>query len=66
MAGKTQEKWLSAAIKNPGSLRRIAKAAGALDDEGNIKVSWLREKAKGNDKVAQKARLALTMRGWKK
>jgi len=66
MAGKTQERWVQKAIKNPGSLRKIAKEAGAMDVDGNIKVAWLREKAKGNDKVAQKARLALTMRGWKK
>ena len=66
MAEKTKERWIQKAIQNPGSLRKIAKAAGALDEEGNIKVSWLREKAKGKDKVAQKARLALTMRGWKK
>ena len=35
------------AIKKPGSLTATAKRAGAVKKDGTIKVSWLREKAKG-------------------
>jgi|TARA_R100000482_G_scaffold29522_1_gene9440 hypothetical protein len=51
------------AIKKPGSLTATAKRAGAVKKDGTIKVSWLREKAKGgNSKTAQRARFALTLR----
>ncbi len=51
------------AIKKPGALTATAKKAGALKSDGTIKVSWLKEKAKGgNKKTAQRARFALTLR----
>lgn len=65
MAEKTKNKWVQRAIKNPGALRRQAKAEGALDGDGNIKVSWLKQKSRLGGKVGQRARLALTMRSWK-
>ena len=39
-----------------------AQRAGALKKDGTIRVSWLQAKAKGNDKTARQARLALTLR----
>ena len=43
--------------------KKTAKRAGAVKKDGSIKVSWLREKAKGgNSKTAQRARFALTLR----
>lgn len=49
------------AIKKPGSLTATAKRAGALKKDGTIKKSWLREKAKGKGKTAQRARFAITL-----
>lgn len=60
------KKWIKGAIKRPGALRAKAKRAGALTANGTIKRSWLEAKAKGNDQTARQARLALTMRGFKK
>ena len=51
------------AIKKPGSLTATAKQQGAIKEDGTIKVSWLREKAKqGTTKTAQRARFALTLK----
>ena len=47
-------------------MRATAKRAGALKADGDIKKSWLREKAKGKGKTAQRARLALTLGKMKK
>jgi hypothetical protein len=49
-----------------GALTATAKRAGALKKDGDIKVSWLREKAKGDGITAKRARLALTFRKAKK
>lgn len=57
-----KDRWIQKAVKRPGDLKRRAKAAGALKKDGTIKVAWLREKAKGNDRTARQARLALTLR----
>lgn len=61
-----KKKWIKGAIKRPGALRAKAKRAGALTAQGTIKKSWLRAKAKGKDRTARQARLALTMRGFRK
>lgn len=61
-----KKRWIQGAIKRPGALRAKAKRAGALGSDGTIRVSWLRQKAKGNDQTAKQARLALTMRKMKK
>ena len=60
------EKWIQKAIKKPGSLKATAKAAGAIKSDGTIKKTWLKEKAKGSGKTAQRARLALTLGKMKK
>ena len=53
--------WIQGAIKKPGSLTATAKAAGAVNKEGKINKSWLKEKAKGSGKTAQRARFAITL-----
>lgn len=53
--------WIQGAIKKKGSLTATAKSAGAVDKKGKIKKSWLKEKAKGSGKTAQRARLAITL-----
>jgi|TARA_B100001175_G_C19474728_1_gene623665 hypothetical protein len=65
-AKKSGKNWIQKAIKKPGALRATAKRAGALKADGDIKKSWLREKAKGKGKTAQRARLALTLGKMKK
>ena len=65
-AKKKSKNWIKGAIKKPGALRATAKRAGALKADGDIKKSWLREKAKGKGKTAQRARLALTLGKMKK
>ena len=57
--------WISAAIKNTGALREIAERAGAIRS-GVISQQWLQTKAKGNDKTAKRARLALTLKKFRK
>jgi len=66
MAKRKKKKWIKGAIKRPGALRAKAKRAGALGPDGKIKMSWLRAKAKGKGRTAKQARLAITMRGFKK
>lgn len=64
---KSSKLNIKKAIKKPGSLTATAKRAGAVKKDGTIKVSWLREKAKGgNSKTAQRARFALTLKKLKK
>jgi hypothetical protein len=53
--------WIKGAIKKPGSLTATAKAAGAVNKKGKINKSWLKEKAKGSGKTAQRARFAITL-----
>ena len=60
---KSSKKWIQGAIKEPGSLTKTAKKAGAVKEEGTIKEAWLREQAaKGNTTTARRARLALTLK----
>lgn len=57
-----KKKWIKKSIKHPGALTATAKRAGAIKKDGDIKVAWLREKAKGKGVTADRARLALTLR----
>ena len=66
MAGPKKSNWIKGAIKKPGSLKATAKRAGALKSDGTIKKTWLKQKAKGGGKTAQRARLALTLGKMKK
>ena len=59
---KKGERWIQAAVSRPGDLTAKAKRAKALTKQGTIKVAWLRAKAKGSDRTARQARLALTLR----
>jgi len=66
MAAQKKSNWIKGAIKKPGSLKATAKRAGALKSDGTIKKTWLKQKAKGSGKTAQRARLALTLGKMKK
>lgn len=57
-----EKKWVNKAIKKPGALRESLH----IKEGKTIPVSVLREKAKSPGKMGQRARLALTMREWKK
>lgn len=57
--------WISGAIKNPGSLKTKAKAAGAVTSSGTIKKSWLNTKSSSSKTNKQKA-LAKTLSGLRK
>lgn len=57
-----KRRWIQKAIRKPGSLRAAAKRAGALNKDGTIKVSWLRQQAKKSGTMGKRARLALTLR----
>lgn len=57
------KKWIKKAIGEPGSLRAIAKKAGAIGENGNIKKSWLtskksalQKKAEGDKKLSKEQR----------
>ena len=54
-------KWISGAIRKPGSLTAAAKRAGAFTG-GKIRASWLRTKAKAKGTMGRRARLAITLR----
>ena len=62
--------WIKDAIKKPGSLTKTAKAEGGVykqgENKGEIKKSWLDKEAKGKGKTAQRARLAKTLKSFKK
>lgn len=62
----SKSNWIKGAIKKPGALRATAKKAGAIKADGTIKKTWLQDKAKGSDKTAQRARLAITLSKMKK
>jgi len=47
------KKWIKGAIKRPGSLKAIAKRAGALKEDGTINVAWLKAKAAALSKKAK-------------
>lgn len=54
--------WVSKLRLKKGALRATAKRAGAIGRDGKISLNWLRQKAKGNDLTAKRARLALAFR----
>lgn len=59
-----KDKWISRAIKSPGSLTRTAQRHGAIKKSNGIKKAWLKKAAKGegvSKKTAQRARLAITL-----
>jgi hypothetical protein len=60
------KKWIQKAIKKPGSLKRVAKKAGKLTKKGTIKTDYLQELAQRKGKIGQKARLAKTLKKFKK
>lgn len=62
MAKRKPKRWIKSAISKKGALTATARRAGALKADGSIKVSWLRQKAKGSGVTARRARLALTLR----
>ena len=47
---------------NRGLLRGLAAKEGAITAAGRIQIDWLRRRAKGNTRLAQRARCALTLR----
>lgn len=61
-----KKNWVGKMDLDKGALKRTAKRAGALKKDGDIKVGWLRDKAKGDGVTAKRARLALTFRKMKK
>lgn len=61
-----KKNWIQKAVKKPGALTATAKKSGGMKKGGGIKMSWLKKKAKGSGKTAQRARLALTFRKMKK
>ena len=54
--------WISKAIKRPGQLHKDL----GIPEGDKIPLSTLKAAAKGKDKTGQRARLALTMRGFKR
>ena len=62
----SKSNWIKGAIKKPGALKATAIKAGAIKADGTIKKTWLQDKAKGSDKTAQRARLAITLSKMKK
>ena len=56
------EKWIQGAIKKPGALK---KALGVAKDE-TIPSGKLQAAAKKKGKIGQRARLAMTLKGFKK
>lgn len=55
---KKNTKWIQSAIKNPGALHR---ELGIAEDK-KIPIGKLKIAAKGDSKLAKRARLALTLR----
>ena len=60
--GKVGDKWIQSAIKKPGSLR---KSLGVKKGE-KIPAAKLASAAKKSGKLGQRARLAATLKGFKK
>lgn len=67
MSSSSNGNWMKGAVKHPGALRKKAKAAGAVDKNGNIKPSWLNKKSKDPTTQRQKnlAKTFKKMRGGK-
>jgi hypothetical protein len=55
------KKWIQSAIKNPGALRRTL----GVGKGKKIPTATLRSAAKKKGKTGKRARLALTLRGFK-
>ena len=53
--------WIAGATKNKGALRIKAKKEKAINKNGKISKQFLKDKSKGNTKLAKQARLALTL-----
>ena len=72
MAKRRKDKsgdWIQRAIKRPGALRAYVKkyyGKRGFTKKGTIKVEVLMELAKRPDKIGQRARLALTLRRFRK
>lgn len=60
------EQWIQSAIKRPGALRAKARRAGAITKRDTIDRDWLEAQAKKKGLTGQQARLALTLRGFRK
>lgn len=66
--GKSDD-WIQRAIEHPGALRAYVKkyyGKRGFTRRGTIKVEVLMELAKRHDKIGQRARLALTLRKYRK
>ncbi len=62
-ARKSPDKdWIGGAIENPGALHRDL----GIPEGEKIPVDLIKKAAKRKDKVGSRARLALTLRGFKK
>lgn len=60
MTGK--RKWIQAAIKRPGTLRKKAQAAGAVTEKGTISPEWLAKASRQKGTTGRQARLAVTLK----
>lgn len=61
--------WIQKAIKRPGALRRYVKRKWGIKGftkRGTIKVSILRDLSNEPGVIGRRARLALTLRGFRK
>jgi hypothetical protein len=56
------KRWIGKAIKHPGALRRQL----GIPKGERIPVAMLREASKAPGKLGQRARLALTLRGFRR
>lgn len=60
--GRAKKNWVQGAIKRPGQLHRDL----GVPQGQKIPAAKLASAAKRDDKIGQRARLAETMKGWKK
>lgn len=60
-----KKNWIQNAIQNPGSFTAKAKKAGAVKN-GKIEASFTNAKAKLGGAIGKQARLAKTLKGFKK
>ena len=58
--------WIAGAIKRPGALHRRAARTGGLTKKGKIKASWLAKWVKKKGRAGKQARLARTMKSFRK
>lgn len=57
-----KKKWIAGAIKNPGALRRTAKAKGMIKGEEKLSAEDLAGLMRAGGKTAKRARLAKTLK----